>query len=211
MCASGRVRDSKLDSHRGGMGECTSVDEWRWPVEKPRQTVQIPKGYYCQLGRVDGTSCKETSVNGRDESTKLIPTIVELDNPDGGKTPCIVEPPGPLRAQPRSMDMSKSHAMHHTTQPMNSHTTCQVLQSFPCMPAPCLISHTSGACTLGAITCYTSASNPTQLVNLPCTPSLSVMVASYLPSSYLISASILSNLGAHLISYLIYGCGLVSS
>ena len=38
-----------------------------------------------------------------------------------------------------------------------------------------------------------------------------VMVASYLPSSYLISASILSNLGAHLISYLIYGCGLVSS
>ena len=39
----------------------------------------------------------------------------------------------------------------------------------------------------------------------------SVMVASYLPSSYLISASILSNLDAHLISYLIYGCGLVSS
>ena len=38
-----------------------------------------------------------------------------------------------------------------------------------------------------------------------------VMVASYLSSSYLISASILSNLGAHLISYLIYGCGLVSS
>ena len=38
-----------------------------------------------------------------------------------------------------------------------------------------------------------------------------VMVASYLSSSYLISASILSNLGALLISYLIYGCGLVSS
>ena len=38
-----------------------------------------------------------------------------------------------------------------------------------------------------------------------------VMVASCLSSSYLISASILSNLGAHLISYLIYGCGLVSS
>ena len=38
-----------------------------------------------------------------------------------------------------------------------------------------------------------------------------VMVASYLSSSYLISASILSNLGAHLIHYLIYGCGLVSS
>ena len=38
-----------------------------------------------------------------------------------------------------------------------------------------------------------------------------VMVASYLSSSYLISASILSNLGAHLISHLIYGCGLVSS
>ena len=35
-----------------------------------------------------------------------------------------------------------------------------------------------------------------------------VMVASYLSSSYLISAS---NLSAHLISYLIYGCGLVSS
>ena len=40
---------------------------------------------------------------------------------------------------------------------------------------------------------------------------LGVMVASYLSSSYLISASILSNLGAHLISHLIYGCGLVSS
>ena len=40
---------------------------------------------------------------------------------------------------------------------------------------------------------------------------LIVMVASYLPPSYLISVSILSNLGAHLISYLIYGCGLVSS
>ena len=38
-----------------------------------------------------------------------------------------------------------------------------------------------------------------------------VMVASYLSSSHLISASILSKLGAHLISYLIYGCGLVSS
>ena len=38
-----------------------------------------------------------------------------------------------------------------------------------------------------------------------------VMVAPYLPSSYLISTSILSNPGAHLISYLIYGCGLVSS
>ena len=38
-----------------------------------------------------------------------------------------------------------------------------------------------------------------------------VMVASYLSLSYLISASILSNLGAHLISYFIYGCGLVSS
>ena len=37
------------------------------------------------------------------------------------------------------------------------------------------------------------------------------MVVSYLSSSYLISASILSNLGAHLISYLIYGCGLVRS
>ena len=37
------------------------------------------------------------------------------------------------------------------------------------------------------------------------------MVASYLSPSYLISASILSNLGAHLISYIIYGCGLVSS
>ena len=41
--------------------------------------------------------------------------------------------------------------------------------------------------------------------------SIIVMVASYLSSPYLISASILSNLGAHLISYLIYGCGLVSS
>ena len=39
----------------------------------------------------------------------------------------------------------------------------------------------------------------------------SVMVTSYLSSSYLISVSILSNLGTHLISYLIYGCGLVSS
>ena len=40
---------------------------------------------------------------------------------------------------------------------------------------------------------------------------LFVMVASYLSSSYLISVPILSNLGAHLISSLIYGCGLVSS
>ena len=40
---------------------------------------------------------------------------------------------------------------------------------------------------------------------------ITVMVASYLSSSYLISTPILSNLGAHLISYLIYGCGLVSS
>ena len=38
-----------------------------------------------------------------------------------------------------------------------------------------------------------------------------VMVASYLLSSYLIGVSILSYHGAHLISYLIYGCGLVSS
>ena len=37
------------------------------------------------------------------------------------------------------------------------------------------------------------------------------MVTSYLSTSYLISVSILSNLGAHLIPYLIYGCGLVSS
>ena len=43
------------------------------------------------------------------------------------------------------------------------------------------------------------------------TRQVSVMVASYLSSSYLISASILSNHGAHLISSLIYGCGLVSS
>ena len=40
---------------------------------------------------------------------------------------------------------------------------------------------------------------------------IAIMVASYLSSSYLISMSILSNHGTHLISYLIYGCGLVSS
>ena len=38
-----------------------------------------------------------------------------------------------------------------------------------------------------------------------------VMVASYLSSSYLISASILSNHSACLVSFLIYDCGLVSS
>ena len=40
---------------------------------------------------------------------------------------------------------------------------------------------------------------------------MSAPILSYLSSSYLISAPILSNPGAHLISYLIYGCGLVSS
>ena len=53
-----------------------------------------------------------------------------------------------------------------------------------------------------------------RLLGLSARVGVDVMVASYLSSSYLISASILSNLSnlsAHLISYFIYGCGLVSS
>ena len=96
-----------------------------------------------------------------------------------------VEPPGPLRAQPRPTGTSKSHAMHRTTRATNSHTTWhQVSQPFPCAPAPRLtarlISHTSGArpCARfahasSAIARYTSASNPTQLVDLLRAASLS--------------------------------------
>ena len=95
-----------------------------------------------------------------------------------------VEPPRPLHAQPWSIDMSKSHAMHCMTRAANSHTMHQVSQPFPCAPAPRLTAHlishsTSGAhscacfaCALSAIACYTSASNPTQLVNLLRTSSL---------------------------------------
>ena len=114
MCASGRVMDSLKVSASGsnansssrpgrlasvdetelrscgrGMGECTSVDEWCWPVEKARPIVRIPKGY-CQLGRRDGNaSCKETSANGQGESGKLVPTTVELDDPGGSETPRV--------------------------------------------------------------------------------------------------------------------------
>ena len=49
----------------------------------------MPKGC-CQLGRVDSSvSCKEASVDGQSESGKLIPMMVELDDPGGGKTPCV--------------------------------------------------------------------------------------------------------------------------
>ena len=87
VCASSRVRDSKSDSRGRGVGERASVDKWSWPVEKLRLTVRIPKGC-CQLGRADGNaSCKEALVDGQDESEKLVPTTVKLDNPGSGKTP----------------------------------------------------------------------------------------------------------------------------
>ena len=86
VCASGRVRDSKSDSRGGGMGKRTSVDEWSWPVETPRPTVRIPKGY-CQLGRADSASCEETSVDSQGESGRLVPTTVELVDPGGSEKP----------------------------------------------------------------------------------------------------------------------------
>ena len=86
VCASGRVRS---DSREDGMGECGCVDEWSWSVETPRPAMQIPKGC-CQLGRADGNaSCEGMSVDGQDESDKLVPTTVELDNPGGGEMPRI--------------------------------------------------------------------------------------------------------------------------
>ena len=88
MCASGRVRDSKSDSHEDGMGECGCVGKWSWRVEMPRPIVQIPKGH-CQPGRADGMSCKEMSADGQGESGKLIPTMVELDDPGGGEKPRV--------------------------------------------------------------------------------------------------------------------------
>ena len=88
VCASGRVRDSKSDSRGRGMGECGCIDEWSWRVEMPRPIVRIPKGY-CQLGRADGTSCKEASMDGQDKSLKLVPTMVELDDPGGSETPRV--------------------------------------------------------------------------------------------------------------------------
>ena len=49
----------------------------------------IPKGY-CQLGRADGNaSCKEALVDGQGKSAKLVPTMVELDDPGGSETPCV--------------------------------------------------------------------------------------------------------------------------
>ena len=86
VCVSGRVRS---DSREDGMGERGWIDEWSWQVETPRPTVRIPKGY-CQLGRADSyASCKETSVDGRDEPGKLVPTTVELDDPGGGEKPRV--------------------------------------------------------------------------------------------------------------------------
>ena len=88
VCASGRVRDLNLDSCGRGVGERASVDKWSWPVEMPRPTMWIPG--YCQLGRVDGNaSCKETSADGQDESAKLVPMTVELDDPGGSETPHV--------------------------------------------------------------------------------------------------------------------------
>ena len=89
VCASGRVRNSKSDSRGRGVGKHASVDKWSWPVKTPRPTVRIPKGC-CQLGRVDGnTSCKEMSADGQGESGKLVPTMVELDDPGGGEKPRV--------------------------------------------------------------------------------------------------------------------------
>ena len=89
VCVSSRVRDLKLDSHGRGMGKHASVDEWCWPVKMPRPTIWIPKGC-CQLGRRDGNvSCKEMSADSQGKSGKLIPTMVELDDPGGGEKPCM--------------------------------------------------------------------------------------------------------------------------
>ena len=83
------VDREKSDSRRRGMGKRRYIGEWSWPVEKPRPIVRMPKGC-CQLGRADGNaSCKETSADGQGESGKLVPTMVELDNPGGGETPSV--------------------------------------------------------------------------------------------------------------------------
>ena len=51
--------------------------------------MRIPKGC-CQLGRADGNaSCKEALADGQDESAKLVPVTVELDNPGGSETPRV--------------------------------------------------------------------------------------------------------------------------
>ena len=92
VCASGRVRDLKSDSRGRGMGKCASVDEWSWPVKKARPTMRMPKGC-CQLGRADGNaSCKEALVDGQDESAKLVPTTVELDDPGGSAGDSVTNP-----------------------------------------------------------------------------------------------------------------------
>ena len=89
VCASGRVRDSKSDSHEDGMGECRCIGKSSWQVEMPRPVVRIPKGH-CQLGRADGNmSCEGMSVDGQGETRKLVPTTVELDDPGGGKKPRV--------------------------------------------------------------------------------------------------------------------------
>ena len=81
------VDETESDSRKDGIGECGCIGEWSWRVETPRPTVRIPKGY-CQLGRADSyASCKEMSANGQSESDKLIPTTVELDDPDGSEKP----------------------------------------------------------------------------------------------------------------------------
>ena len=86
MCASSRVRS---DSREDGMGERRCIGEWSWPVEKLRPTVWIPKGY-CQLGRADGNAnCKGMSADGQDNSAKLIPMTVELNDPGGSETPRV--------------------------------------------------------------------------------------------------------------------------
>ena len=83
------VDRGKSDSCEDGMGERRCVGKWSWPVEKPRPIVRMPKGC-CQLGRADGNvSCKEALVDGQDESEKLVPTTVKLDNPGGGETPRV--------------------------------------------------------------------------------------------------------------------------
>ena len=71
------------------MGKRGWIDEWSWRVETLRPIVRIPKGH-CQLGRADGNaSCKEALVDGQGESAKLVPTMVELDDPGGSESPRV--------------------------------------------------------------------------------------------------------------------------
>ena len=59
----------------------------------------------CQLGRADGNaSCKEALADGQDESAKLVPVTVELDDPGGGETSSVC-----LRGMKTQIGEVKSH------------------------------------------------------------------------------------------------------